>query len=395
MIEHSPSSSGMVLHLMASSRGTLDKEKKTRSTEAASNERDAAMSSARHNPVAELKAVAELGKVLTSTLELPEVLGRMMEIVHELLKASQWSMLLVDEKTGRLRFEIAVGEGADAIKGCSLEMGEGVAGWVAERGVSLLVEDVQTDPRWCDRFDRTSGFQTGSILAVPMKVRGEVLGIIELVSEAGDASFEESDLRVLSIIGDFGAIAIQNAKSFAKIQALSMQDEHTGLYNARYLHKALSSEIQRAHRHDAKLSLVFFDLDRFKSVNDAHGHLAGSALLAEVGDVLRGICRNSDIACRYGGDEFIVLLPETGRVGAKRCAERMRSAVAARPFLLGSSGPIRITASFGVATFPDDAEDLEALLGRADTAMYAAKARGRDGVWAASGHAEEDRHGEG
>ncbi|MFW6369168.1 MAG: diguanylate cyclase [Myxococcota bacterium] len=341
------------------------------------------------HPEAELRAVSELGKVLTSTLELPEVLGRIMEVVHDLLQARQWSMLLVDEETGRLRFEIAVGEGAEAIRGCTLSMGEGVAGWVAERGEPLLVPKVKSDPRWCARFDQASGFCTQSILAVPLKLRGEVIGLIELIGGEGDAPFDADDQRVLSLLADFAAIAIQNARIFARIQASSLQDEHTGLFNARYLQQALAREVERGRRYRRPLSLVFFDLDRFKAVNDLHGHLAGSALLAEVGDVLRGVCRKTDVACRYGGDEFVVLLPQTDRVGAMDCAERMRSAVAARHFLADRGDPIRITASFGVASFPEDGEDAESLLGRADGAMYEVKARGRDGVRAATGEDEE------
>jgi diguanylate cyclase (GGDEF)-like protein len=337
----------------------------------------------RSDPAAELQAVSELGTVLTSTLELSEVLGRIMERVHALVDASQWSMLLVDPETRRLRFELAVGEGAEAIRGKTLAMGEGVAGWVAERGEPLLVEDVREDPRWCARFDETSGFRTRAILAVPMRLQEEVVGLIELVGGDDERPFDADDQRLLSILADFAAIAIQNARSFARIQEMSLRDEHSGLYNARHLHQMLAREVDRSRRYHHPLSLVFFDLDHFKLVNDRHGHMAGSALLAEVGTVLQEVCRKTDVPCRFGGDEFVVVLAETDRAGARLAAERLWRAVSKRPFLERGAGPIHVTGSFGVATFPDDAEDAPSLIRRADAAMYEAKARGRDGICAA------------
>ncbi len=333
--------------------------------------------------LAELDAVAEIGKVLTSTLELPEVLKRILERVREILRPRRWSLLLVDE-TGRLRFEVVVGDGAEALRGRSLEPGEGVAGWVQETGEALHLADAGADPRWTPRFDDATGVQTRSLLAVPLSVRDRCLGVLELVAGPEDRPFDEDDLRVLSYVADYAAIAIDNARNYEQIQALTVLDEHTGLYNARHLFRTLQMEAERTRRYLHPVSLIFLDLDRFKTVNDTHGHLAGSALLREVGEVIRAGCRSTDVGCRYGGDEFAVALPETALGPALDLAERLRQAVRERRFLADRGLAVQITASFGVATFPDHADTVEGLVREADRAMYAVKAAGRDGVRAAT-----------
>ena len=168
------------------------------------------------------------------------------------------------------------------------------------------------------------------------------------------------------------------------MQELTVLDDHTGLFNSRHLRRTLEQEIVRATRFGHPVSLVFFDLDRFKQVNDTHGHQAGSRVLAEVGKLLLGTLRSTDVPVRYGGDEFILLLPETSRDQAVDAANRIRAEIAATSFLADAAfGPIRITASLGVATFPDDAQSPEALIARADAAMYLVKQGRRDGVLAA------------
>ena len=142
----------------------------------------------------------------------------------------------------------------------------------------------------------------------------------------------------------------------------------------------------RAVRFGHPVSLIFFDLDKFKEVNDHHGHPAGSSLLLEMGQMLKRVLRSTDVAVRYGGDEFVVLAPETSKDQAIDCARRLRDEIRVRHFLSEAKfGPLRLTASFGVATFPDDAKTPDELLQRADEAMYRVKNAGRDGVAGAGG----------
>src|SRR5438309_4826229 len=334
--------------------------------------------------VDELAVLNEIGKALTSSLDIGEGMHLIRAKVSELLKPRNWSLLLRDQQTGELYFKAAVGAGSEMLMHLRLQRGEGIAGWVAEHNAPLIVDDVTADPRFAARFDKTSRFHTKSILCVPLAIKGRVLGVIELVNGEGDGSFSTEDLRILSTVAEFSAIAIENAQNFAKVQELTVVDDHTGLFNSRHLKRTLEQEIIRATRFGHPVSLVFFDLDYFKRVNDTYGHQAGSRLLAEVGRLLLGTLRSTDVPVRYGSDEFVVLLPETSKDQAVEAANRIRSEIASARFLADAPfGPVRITASLGVATFPDDARAPEELLRRADDAMYRVKAERRDGVAAA------------
>jgi diguanylate cyclase (GGDEF)-like protein len=335
--------------------------------------------------VDELAVLNEIGKALTSSLDIGEVMHVILAKVSELLKPSNWSLLLQDPITGELYFQTAVGAGSDRLLGMRLQPGEGIAGWVAQHNQPMLVPNVHSDPRFASRFDAVSEFQTKSILCVPLTFKGRVLGVIELVNGQGDGPFGEEDLRILMTVAEFSAIAIENAQNFQKVQELTVLDDHTGLFNSRHLRRTLEQEIVRATRFGHPVSLVFFDLDRFKQVNDTHGHQAGSRVLAEVGKLLLGTLRSTDVPVRYGGDEFVLLLPETSKDQAVDAANRIRAEIASSRFLADAAfGPVRITASLGVATFPDDAQTPEALIARADAAMYLVKQGRRDGVLAAA-----------
>ncbi|MBJ6763298.1 sensor domain-containing diguanylate cyclase [Myxococcaceae bacterium JPH2] len=331
--------------------------------------------------VEQLAAFNEMAKALTSTLELREVLALVMQKVSGLLLPRNWSLILQDDRTGKLYFEIAVGEGAAVLKGLQLNPSEGIAGAVFSSGVARLVHDVGGDPSFSPRFDEASAFHTRSILAVPLLARGRVLGLIELVNGPTDPPFSNDDLTILTAIADYAAIAIENARNFRRVQELTITDEHTGCFNARHLRAQLELEVKRSVRFHRPLSLVFLDLDHFKSINDHHGHLMGSATLKEVGDLLMGLGRNNlDAVFRYGGDEFAVMLVETGADGAQIIARRICEAFRERTFLQAQGLDVRLTASVGVASFPDHAHSSLDLIRAADFAMYAAKARGRDGV---------------
>jgi diguanylate cyclase (GGDEF)-like protein len=334
--------------------------------------------------VDELAVLNEIGKALTSSLDIGEVMHLILAKVSELLKPRNWSLLLRDQQTGELYFKAAVGAGSEMLMHLRLQRGEGIAGWVAEHNAPLIVDDVTADPRFAARFDKTSRFHTKSILCVPLAIKGRVLGVIELVNGEGDGSFSSEDLRILSTVAEFSAIAIENAQNFAKVQELTVLDDHTGLFNSRHLKRTLEQEIVRATRFGHPVSLVFFDLDYFKRVNDTYGHQAGSKVLSEVGRLLLGTLRSTDVPVRYGGDEFVVLLPETSKDQAMECAKRLRGEISRWKFLAEEAyGPLQITASLGVASFPDDARAPEELLRRADDAMYRVKAERRDGVAAA------------
>ncbi len=328
----------------------------------------------------ELETLVEIGKALTSCLDLREILGVIMEKVGQLLRPKTWSLLLVDEHTGDLTFEIAVSPAAERLKDIRLRKGEGIAGWVALHGEPLLIPNVARDERFAPKVDAVARFNTRSIVCVPLKSKNRILGVIELVNSLEESRFCEADLKILSTIADYAAIAIENARYVERVRELVVTDDLTGLYNSRYLLDLLDYEIDRARRYGYPVSLVFLDLDFFKDVNDTYGHLVGSRLLAEVGRLIRGQIRKADVAIRYGGDEFVVVLPNTPKEGAVTMATHLRTRLRDQYFLEDEGYRIRLTASFGVATFPDDAETKLALIRMADRAMYRVKDSTRDGV---------------
>jgi diguanylate cyclase (GGDEF)-like protein len=330
-----------------------------------------------------LDAVNAIGKLLTGSLDLREVLATVINQIRELLQPRSCSLLLVDEATGEMVFELAVGDGAEKILKLRLKQGEGIAGWAATKRQSVLVKNVLEDPRFAARFDKVSGTQTHSLIAVPLIARGRILGVIELVNGLVDRPFVEEDVQLVEMLAEFAAIGIDNARSYKQVQELTILDEHTSLYNARFLHRTLDSEVERARRFAHPLSLIFFDLDHFKQVNDTHGHSAGTALLAEVGDLVVGSLRTVDVPVRYGGDEFVVVLPETLKKAAIDVASRLQTALARYEFLRTRGLAVHVTGSFGVASFPEDAKNAEDLLKAADQAMYKVKGAHRDGIAAA------------
>lgn len=326
---------------------------------------------------------ADLARTLTSTLDLSQVLRIVMEKVKDLLRPRNWSLLLMEPDGLSLRFEIIVGEGDDLLTGRTLNIGEGIAGWVAQTGESLLVQDAQNDKRFCRRFDELCSFTTRSIIAVPLKNKGKVLGVIELVNRMEEDIFSDLDMHSLETIAEYAAIAIGNAALFERVQRLVVTDDHTSLYNIRYLYDALDRELKSADAEGHEVSLIFFDLDHFKKVNDRHGHLAGSKTLREVGLLLKELTRPGDVPVRYGGDEFIVLMPRAGRAEAMAFAEFLRERINKHAFLCEEGLNLHITASYGVATYPGAASDKATLLNMVDAAMYRIKETTRNGIAAA------------
>jgi diguanylate cyclase (GGDEF)-like protein len=331
----------------------------------------------------EVTVFHELGKALTSSLQLDQVLRTIMEKINEVLRPDTWSLLLMDQEKGELYFQIATGKGAEALKDVRIKLGQGLAGWVAKTGEVVVVPDTSKDSRFFGQVDAKTKMETRSIIAVPVRFREHCLGVIELINCIGEEGFSARDLALLEALADYAAIAIENARHVQRIHELTITDDCTSLYNARHLNFMLDTEIYRSHRYAFEFSLIFIDLDHFKQVNDTHGHLMGSKLLSEIGTAIKDKCRLIDLAFRYGGDEFVVLLPQTSKENAMGVARRLHKLIRETPWLKEPGLNVGLTASVGVASYPSDSRSKAELLHLADEAMYLVKNTSRDSVAAA------------
>ncbi|PYR69850.1 MAG: hypothetical protein DMF88_04780 [Acidobacteria bacterium] len=250
------------------------------------------------------------------------------------------------------------------------------AQFVMRRGAEFFSADLAKD-------SKSAQGVAGSAVAFPLICRnrtvGALVGLDPAPSAAVPALAPALVLAFRSIL-EPPAIALDNAISLQRSEAASVTDDLTGLYNSRYLNLVLRRESKRASRSGRPLSLLFLDLDGFKQVNDTHGHLAGSKALVEAAVIIRGSARETDVAARFGGDEFSVILPDTGRDGAVSVAERIRDRINACQFLASDGLSIHLTASIGVATLPDVAASAEELIRAADVAMYRVKDAGKNGI---------------
>jgi diguanylate cyclase (GGDEF)-like protein len=224
------------------------------------------------------------------------------------------------------------------------------------------------------------------VVAVPLVSGERVTGVLEAVREGeGAHPFTRADASLLSALALPLSAALSNSARVAEAERLSQTDDLTKLHNARYLRQYLVTELKRARRYGSTVTAFFLDLDDFKQVNDCHGHLAGSHVLMEMAAVILASVRDTDVVARYGGDEFVVVLPETGIERGLQVAERVRQRISRHEFTGGRALRLRLTASFGVASFPAHAQSPQQLIARADTAMYEAKAARKNCVR----HAEE------
>lgn len=321
----------------------------------------------------------DIGKALSSTLDLDKVLNMIMDFIGNYYKPQNWSLLMYDEVRHDLYFAIAVGETSESLKGKRLQIGNGIAGWSFKKHKTLLIRDAYTDKRFDTKFDKASGFKTDSIICVPMINQGKTLGVIELIN-VDDHLFEQPYLELLESLSDFAAIAIENSTFIEKIKEVSIRDDCTNLYNSRYMIELLEIELSRAKRKKDSFSVVFLDLDHFKFINDNFGHIVGSRLLREIAEIILRNIRNSDWAIRYGGDEFVLILPETRKKHAIQLTKRIRQELNETIFFRDENYNIKLTASFGIASFPEDGATIDDIIKMADHAMYDVKKHGRNNI---------------
>jgi diguanylate cyclase (GGDEF)-like protein len=338
-----------------------------------------AISAERKRQMQELSIFHDVAKALTSSLNLDSILQTIMDKMAEYFRPDTWSLLMVDEGKDELYFAIAVGDAAETLKSIRLKVGEGIAGWVARHGEPLVVPDVYSDARFAKRIDQMTKWETRSIICVPLLSKHRVLGVIQLINVPMEG-FGEQEMFFLQALCDYAAIAIDNARAVERIQELTITDDCTGLYNARHLYKTLEAEVYRSARFGYEFTVLFIDLDHFKQINDTYGHLVGSKLLAEIGYAIKSNLRLIDYAFRYGGDEFVVLLPQTSKDSALTVAKRLLDVFRNTLFLTDANLGLNIRASIGMASYPEDAKSAHEIIRQADEMMYLVKNTTRDNI---------------
>jgi diguanylate cyclase (GGDEF)-like protein len=266
--------------------------------------------------------------------------------------------------------ERAFGLPGEVALGRKVPLGEGVASWVARMKKPLLVKDFGREVRF---VAPKPGYETASFISVPLFLRERVVGVVNVADRADGRPFDESDLEALLAMVDHMAICVENQKLRDDVARLAATDPLTGVWNRRHFERRLEEELARAQRSEASLSLLMIDVDDFKAFNDTHGHTAGDAVLRGVSRSINSAVRTGDIVCRYGGDEFAVILPRTDVVEALSVAGRICQRVAATPHTLEGEGTKHFSISVGVSSYPVIATSRQELVDQADRAMYEAK----------------------
>ena len=322
--------------------------------------------------VEQLNLLINMSALINSTLDVQEIIKYAIEGSTRLLDAEAGSLLFLEEEVGELFFAEAVGEKGEKVKGIKLKTGQGVAGWVAEKGEPVIVHDASLDPRFFDGVDKISNFVTRNIVCVPLRTKDRILGSIEVINK-NSGSFDSDDMLILTALANQVAVAIENARLYEE----SIVDGLTGLYQRKYFELRLEEELKRSQKYKHPLNLVMIDIDYFKRVNDEHGHLMGDAVLKEVASVFKKSIRLEDVVARYGGEEFVLIMPHTSVENMRKTGERLRTEIEEMEI----SG-IRITISVGVGHFDGKEMDFNHrdLINRADRALYLSKKRGRNRV---------------
>ena len=326
--------------------------------------------------LARADVLVEMIRAVNSSLDPEKVADAMVARVAGWIPAPGWLVVAIDE-----------GRGVRAVTTRGLTPGleagaQAVAQLVVRTSAVFGCADVSIDKR----LPGGEAFASAAALGFPLECRGRTVGAlvaIDRVAATREPRLAANTLAVLRAALEPGAIALDNALRMQRAEALSVTDDLTQLYNSRYLSQVLRRETKRASRGGRPLSLLFIDLDGFKGVNDTHGHLAGSSALVEAAAVIRISARETDIVARFGGDEFALVLPDTGSDGAVMVGERIRDKIAVHPFLKKDGLNIRLTVSVGVATLPDVAGSAEGLIQAADEAMYWVKEHGKNNIFVA------------
>ncbi len=332
------------------------------------------------------KKIVQSFSKFTTIVESPRYLEALheniLEQVTQLLSAEQGSLMVLNPENKELAIKAMTGVNKTLLEMLSIKPGEGIAGQVFQDGNPLLVQNLSDDPRV--RQNPNPRYRTSSFVSIPLKLRSEPFGVINLADKTTGKVFSNDDLNLLMAIGGYISIALERHQLYEKtreLKRIAITDSLTGLLNRRYFHERLLEEVERTRRHQLPVSLIMVDIDDFKSFNDRYGHQGGDEILRFFSHAIRKYIRAIDVPCRYGGEEFTVILPQTSKEDAEIIANRLCRGIAEKETLhrkFSAYGTLAV--SVGLATFPEDAKTPEELIRNADRALYKAKVQGKNQV---------------
>ncbi len=325
----------------------------------------------------ELMSLFDIAQTLSATLELDEVLDMLAHRTRRLVESDSCAVYIVDDDNPKYVQAItSVGRHKEQLKGSRIRLGHGQLGKALARqetaNTGFESGDIMLEDESCEVLDFSH------VVCSPITSFGKLIGAI-LVSYVACDNDTDEIVRTINMVASRAALAIQNATAFEEVRDSAMSDPLTGLHNCRFMRGFMDSELNRAGRNKTILSVIAIDLDNFKAINDTYGHNVGDIVLKDVSDIFREEIRDYDKARRYGGDEFVLILPGTPQKNAKNIADRIEEQVEVYATRFSLKG-VTFGVSCGVASYPDDGEDMDTLLARADESMYKRKRekKGRD-----------------
>ena len=303
-----------------------------------------------------LSFFADIGIGIAAAKSINEAMEQIMRKIGDIFAPWNWSLLLLDKEKDELFFKIATGESSDKLQDLRMSMDTGLAGWIVKNGKPALVKDVSKDSRFSPYIDKITGFKTKSIIGVPLKVNNDVIGVIELINKLDKKPFSPTELKILTTIADYAAITIEKIYYLGLVKNMAEVDATTGVFNRRNFDEQLQKEIERCKRYGNTLALLMLDIDDLKKINDNSGHPAGDDVLKDIASIMKKNIRKIDIAARYGGDEFAVIMPHTKKHEGENVRQRIFKQIEKENKI---GGKIPYTVSIGLqAAGPDKVADL-------------------------------------
>jgi len=322
-----------------------------------------------------LEEIVGFDEKVSRIRKLDRLIDFVMDKTAKILEAEKCSLMLLDNYHHKLCIKGYKGLDEKHIFETKIKVGDPFAGTVIENGIPIIVKEIENDKKYKD-FNKPS-YLAHTFIIVPIKLAGQVIGVINVANKNvdldGRRNFNDLDLKILCAISREVAVAIENVRLYKELHHLTVTDPLTHIYNFRQFRTSLHHEVNRAKRFAGSLFLMMIDIDNFKSYNDSFGHLEGDELLKKVSEILTKNLREIDIICRYAGDEFAVILPETDVNGARTVANKIKSEIEKYPFKQ------KVTLSIGLAKKGNMMNDHD-LIQRSDIALYKAKDSGKNQV---------------